>query len=539
MIRTIFILLFAVLVPFIAIFAPYDFSPLQYMNERVSHQFFKGVYQPTMEQFQNDLAPITHEERLEYLADLAPHFEHPLKIIPIDSYKDDASIHETLLSGEIALDFGDPIALMQRIGNSDDALYFALYSSVRADELRQIKGPVYLGVREIRKLPQEQWADQVAAISEKGTFTLAMVTSDELPNLEEAITAGDDIYSLETEEGEIQVFAKLDDNHWMVVTDTSSYRANITLLSYVMGLFILLIAFTHLFWFYPLWRGLKQLTKTANQFGHGLLTERAKVSKRSIVAQLANSFNQMADNIEKLIAGHRELTNAIAHDLRTPLYRLRFAFEMLNSNEISNEQKEKYSNIIDTSIDDLDNLINQTLQLSRYSRVADINQFSKENLAAQIHTEIEHYQLEHPDLEARFICHPQLQEQELFIDGKSMLRALKNLLSNAARFTQSQVVVSFDRQGSQYVLRVEDDGPGIPDELKERIFEPFAQIDNQERQTNKGHGLGLAIVKQIAIWHKGYAQVTESAYQGAAFEIRWPVYRHANPDEGEAEKVIS
>lgn len=104
-----------------------------------------------------------------------------------------------------------------------------------------------------------------------------------------------------------------------------------------------------------------------------------------------------------------------------------------------------------------------------------------------------------------------------------MARALGNLLQNARCHAHEQIVVSFTREGTDYLLSVEDDGPGIPESDRACIFEPFTRLDASRDRDTGGYGLGLAIVSRVAQWHDGSVCVTDSSLGGARFVLRWPV----------------
>ena len=104
-----------------------------------------------------------------------------------------------------------------------------------------------------------------------------------------------------------------------------------------------------------------------------------------------------------------------------------------------------------------------------------------------------------------------------------MIRALNNLLSNACRYARSQIDITLTTKNTTCLLTVEDDGPGIPTQDQQRLFQPFAQQENKARDNSCGHGLGLAIVQQIACWHKGEAKITDSALGGVKFTLSWPL----------------
>ena len=298
--------------------------------------------------------------------------------------------------------------------------------------------------------------------------------------------------------------------------------SELTVLVALVAVFVGGITLGILLFVLPLWRDLSRLKKTAMQFGSGHLSERSELGKRSVVHALSHTFDTMARQIEKMIQSQRELTNAIAHDLRTPLSRLSFAFEMLQSSDITQEEKTRYEQSIASSIDTLDHLIQQILALSRYSRASDITHFSNCPFAKVLQGEVQPIQAEHPHLNIELDILPSLSDQSLFIDQRAMSRALNNLLSNAIRYARSRVRVSLSQDESDFILSVGDDGPGIPEPDRELVFLPFKQLGNEQREISPQHGLGLAIVKEIAGWHHGSIRVNVSDLGGACFQLRWP-----------------
>jgi signal transduction histidine kinase len=102
-----------------------------------------------------------------------------------------------------------------------------------------------------------------------------------------------------------------------------------------------------------------------------------------------------------------------------------------------------------------------------------------------------------------------------------METVLRNLLYNAVRHAQQEIQVTFSilRDG-EYRLTVEDDGPGIPEADRLRVFDSFVQLDAPDRRKT-GYGLGLAIVKRIVDWHGGKVAIYPSALRGAGFAVTW------------------
>ncbi|USH04740.1 two-component sensor histidine kinase [Grimontia kaedaensis] len=526
MIRAFSILWFAVFVPIILLILPTGINPIQLLNEWFSADFHKQTYRVKFELVTNQLLELPQDQWQNKINSYAPHFGYPIELQKLDDYQYDPELHQALNNGDIEFLFGDPMALVQRVGNSNQVLYFALNESSELAVLNQAKGSLFLAIEDLHRFPQEEWQQRLETQVTHVPFRVKLKSYQALSSEAQAAIGdkSNEMVAFFGTSGLIELLAPVSEDIWLHVEDNLSSTTQMKHISAIIVAFFLIVSFALFMWVYPLWRDLKRLVATSNEFGNGVLSKRASTSKLSVISQLSESFNHMADNIEKLIAGQKDLTNSIAHDLRTPLYRLRFALEMMEDEETPDAQKQKYRNTAYSSIEDLDHLINQTLLLSRYNRVADINHFSHSCFAQELLTEVDYFKLEHTDLDTHFYCSPDLKDQQLFLDNKGLMRAVKNLLANASRFAETTITISFLIEDEHYKIWVEDDGKGIPSKHAEKIFEPFQQLDNDERNSDKGHGLGLAIVKQIMVLHKGQVSVRESDSNGALFELSWPVH---------------
>ncbi|UPQ87174.1 ATP-binding protein [Vibrio sinaloensis] len=524
MIRAFMVLWLAVFVPIILLILPTSFNPIQRLNESFSEQFYKQIYTVSFDILIDKLIDKPESQWQDIVRSYAKHFAYPLRLERVDNYQHNSQVIDSLMTGDTAFLFGDPMALLKRVGASEYLIYFALNESTELAVLNQAKGTLYLASEQLRTLPTALWQQDLAEKNARIPFEISLKSANELSatGRKAVERSTGEIVSYLNSAGQVELLAPVEPDVWLHVQDDMSQSTQMKLTSAIGGLFFLLISLALVLWVFPLWRDLKRLVKTANEFGKGVLSERANASRLSMVSQLSRSFNTMADNIERLIAGQRELTNAVAHDLRTPLYRLRFALEMLEDQSLSEAQKHKYHNTIHSSIDDLDHLINQNLLLSRYSRIADITQFTQCCLADDLAKEVEFFHLEHADIDVRFYCSPELRSLTLLIDKAAMMRAVKNVLANASRYAKRKIAISFSHHCGGYRIIIEDDGPGIPPHEHDNIFEPFVQLDNRERSSDKGHGLGLAIVRQIMQWHQGSVTVSGSPMGGAQFVLAWP-----------------
>ncbi len=526
MLRSFAILWFAVFTPLLLLMIPTDLNPVQAISKSMSGNFFKSVYSGSVNLIEEELLTLSPQEWQTTIEQHQQFFHNPLKLTQLEELQDKPEILNEVKAGEIAFKFASPMALFKRIGDSQQVIYYALEESEESMVANQARGALYLAKQDLLKHPQDTWRERLRLNHDELPISVELVQKEQVPTmLLERLQSSTDWLASYTvpETSTIQLLTQVDNRHWILVTDEGSRSVKMKLTTYAVTALFGLVSATLILWVYPLSRDLKRLSRTASEFGQGILTRRAKTSSLSVVSQLSSSFNQMADNIERLIASQRDLTRAVAHDLRTPLYRLRFAMEMLEDDNITSAQKDKYRQIATRSLDNLDHLINQTLLLSRYNRIADISQFSPVNLYQRLESEIEDFQHQHNQLAVRFSSPPSLKAQTVLIDERGLVRALNNLLANAARFAQQTITVSYLRSGSDLLLVVEDDGIGVEPPMRDKIFEPFTQLDNQERASEKGHGLGLAIVKQIAVWHGGDANVEESKLGGARFTVRWPI----------------
>jgi signal transduction histidine kinase len=109
-----------------------------------------------------------------------------------------------------------------------------------------------------------------------------------------------------------------------------------------------------------------------------------------------------------------------------------------------------------------------------------------------------------------------------------MNRAVGNLVQNAVRYTRKRIHIILEQCDREAVIHVDDDGPGIPENDRKRIFEPFTRLDSSRSRISGGQCLGLAIVEQIAHWHSGSVTALDSPLGGARSSIRWPGFAEQN-----------
>lgn len=222
----------------------------------------------------------------------------------------------------------------------------------------------------------------------------------------------------------------------------------------------------------------------------------------------------------KGIASQKELINAVSHELRTPIARLKFGVEMMGSPSPRTEE-DSYATGVQQDINELDNLVSELLTYARFDRDVAPLQMRKlpivpwlENVLAALETEVS-AQLQH--------IYQVKENAQGYFEPKYLRRAVSNLVHNAAKYGNGLVHVNLDQRDTEYLLHVDDNGPGIPASDRERVFEPFARLDSSRSRESGGYGLGLAIVKRMLDAHNGEVSITNSPLGGCRFTIRWPV----------------
>lgn len=276
-----------------------------------------------------------------------------------------------------------------------------------------------------------------------------------------------------------------------------------------------------LLWLRPHWRDLERLRRTAERFGKGHLGERTQIASSSNIGSLAHVFDTMAGDIEKLLNQQRDLLNAVSHELRTPLTRLDFGLALALSEDLPPASRERLQGLV-AHIRELDELV---LELLSYSRLQ-----NPERLPERVEVPLDEFidsilgsvdeDLAAPDVVIDVLLHGALERFEL--DPRLTARALQNLLRNAMRYCEKhiQVGVLVGDQGCE--IWVDDDGIGIPDDERERVFEPFYRLDRSRDRATGGFGLGLAISRRALQAQGGTLTVETSPLGGARFRLWLP-----------------
>ena len=266
---------------------------------------------------------------------------------------------------------------------------------------------------------------------------------------------------------------------------------------------------------------LEALQRGVQRWGEGDLSARLPEGGQDEVADLSRRFNAAAERVQSLMASQaallqsqRSLLANASHELRSPLARIRMAVELSGTQGSPAARDE-----IQRSITELDQLVDEILLASRLdAREADMGTVESVDLIGLLAEEC-----------ARVGAVFELPEGtgEVVVPGVARLlrRAVRNLLENAVRHGRrtghAEVVAQLSLEGGYAVLHIDDRGPGVPPDQRERIFEPFYRLPGASEREG-GVGLGLALVRQIAVRHGGSVACDNREGGGARFTLRLP-----------------
>jgi signal transduction histidine kinase len=273
-------------------------------------------------------------------------------------------------------------------------------------------------------------------------------------------------------------------------------------------------------WTRPLWRDLEALKSATARIGGGDLEARARVTQASLLEPIATAFNAMAQRVQSLLRSHRDLEQGVAHELRTPLAQLKFDLELARTSPGGEDLVQRFE-AMQGDVADLEELVNELLVLAHLREAPPY--VPREVPARPLVDELvrrANDEMRASGRDVRIEAEGEL-ASSLACDAKYLSRALANVMRNAVRYARSQVRLSVERRGERTVIVVDDDGPGVPAEQRERLFEPFTRVEGSRGRDSGGVGLGLAIVKSVAEWHGGEARITDSPLGGARVSIAW------------------
>ncbi|WP_201617784.1 ATP-binding protein [Psychrobacter urativorans] len=386
----------------------------------------------------------------------------------------------------------------------DDMSYYTTLSAKRArlTELEE-KFPFPLALKGVNTLNLD--SDQLARLRRDEVVILFQDTNTSQSNSSIRIIVPSEISDMAISMGPVPLF------NW--------FPLNLIISMVLISMFLISLGVYALI--FPLERKLQLIQVGVNEVSRGNLDSRVQVIGQDEIARLSATFNAMTSHIKRLIESQRELTRAVSHELRTPVARIRFAVDMLADTD-DEDSRFTQRDFIDEDIESLNGLIDEILtyaKLEEGSPKLDLEPVNLKELIEQIVRETNAL-----GKDIKIVGKPPSSKVTAVADRRYLHRVIQNLAGNALRYAETTIVISAGVKKGDAFVSVEDDGHGIPEMDREKVFIPFSRLDDSRTRASGGYGLGLSIVSRIAFWFSGSMKVDESPdLGGARFVMTWPI----------------
>ena len=251
-------------------------------------------------------------------------------------------------------------------------------------------------------------------------------------------------------------------------------------------------------------RPITALAKAAEKFGRGEEIEEFKPSGAAEIRQAGLEFDRMRKRILRHLNQRSEMLSGISHDLRTPLTRMKLQTAFIKDKDISNKLTE--------DINEMEKMLNEYLQFTSSSYLEKDELFDLSNLMNEV---VEKYN--NKDIS-------KIIPSEVYFTGRKNLikRCINNLLDNALKYGK-KVNIDLSKKNTNIFIKIEDDGPGIPQNEYENVFKPFYKIDKGRTESKSSVGLGLSIASDIIRSHGGNIKLEKSTLGGLGLKIFLPL----------------
>ena len=266
---------------------------------------------------------------------------------------------------------------------------------------------------------------------------------------------------------------------------------------------------------------LKELSRQTEKINQDSISN-TRLDENSVreFQQLSRSVNHMLDRLAQSFDLQRQFAGNAAHELRTPLAILQTKLELFAEEhpDMDGETAELVS-VLREQINRLTVLVRALLEMSNLQAVSRGDQIELAPLTEEILADLAPLAQQ-----SGVALHEECEDISIIGSDALIYRLLFNLVENGIKYNRpgGSVSVTVHQDADQAVLRVSDTGCGIPNDLRENVFQPFFRVDKSRSRKMGGAGLGLALVREIAVLHGGKAEIEESSDQGTSFLITLP-----------------
>ena len=265
----------------------------------------------------------------------------------------------------------------------------------------------------------------------------------------------------------------------------------------------------------------------AKEISKGNFDKKIKVKGHNEFAQMAETLNYMTTELADLEEKRRKFVSDVSHELKTPLATIKLICDsIVDTPDPDVEMLLEFLNDLSNEVDRLTRIVERLLALTKMDSCKNVAKLVPVDMAAMIHAIVRN--LTPKATEKGIVLYSNLTsdiKEEVMLDYDKIWEAIYNIIDNAIKYSPENgfVKVSLLKDGKFAVVRVEDNGPGIPESEKDKIFERFYRLDDSRARDTGGTGLGLAIAKEAVLMHGGTIEVTSEGEMGSTFSIYLPV----------------
>ena len=321
--------------------------------------------------------------------------------------------------------------------------------------------------------------------------------------------------------GEIIGGVYLAENVSAISKSIDAIRPSLALFS-ILLLFIIIIITVMIS--YVVTKPLGEFINVAKAVSKGDFSRRVTVKGSHEMEQMGQAFNFMCDELTELDEKRKNFVSDVSHELKTPMAGIKLLCDSLIAAENPDmDTIREFLNDMSEEIDRLTRLINKLLTLTKLDSGTNLN-LSKVEINALAMGVLHSLQKLADEKDIALL--PDLKDEPIMInaDYDKIYECVYNLVVNAIKYTPEggHVAVRVNLEGPDCIIEVEDDGPGIPDSEKPKVFERFYRLDDSRARDTGGTGLGLAITKEAVLLHKGSIEVLDAEPNGSIFRITVP-----------------
>lgn len=265
---------------------------------------------------------------------------------------------------------------------------------------------------------------------------------------------------------------------------------------------------------------LREMVTAAKAMARGDYSRRVTATSRDEVGELARAFNVMAEELAEVDRMRRDLVANISHELRTPISALHAQLEnMVDGVEPSNPGT--FRSMLH-QIERLEGLVSSLLELSKLEAGVVPMKVTSFPIKPVLEAAVNETRLATPEIEIRVDVDPS--DLRILGDGERVHQVVSNLLANAARFSPPGKAIELTSRGNRDHVTIEviDEGPGIPEDDRTRVFERFYRSDDSRSACEGGTGLGLAIARWIVDLHGGQIRAERASPSGCRMIVELP-----------------